>query len=120
VNLGDTYQVDHLWVVVSLPDDDGAVALVNFTGWRSRLDDENCVIQPGEHPFVKKMTIVEYRRARVFSPAHQKAFIDSVLCKPHVPVSARLLDKIQQGALRSDLTSGKVKALITQSLPRQE
>ncbi len=68
MKLCDTYRRDHLWVVSSLPTDDGSVVILSFTTWRFGCD-ENCVIEVGEHPFVKHKTVIAYEKALLLPPA---------------------------------------------------
>ncbi len=64
MNAGDTFKIPqpetsldtHLWVVISDPAADAEnILIVNFT--TSRADsDKACILQPGEHPFVRHET----------------------------------------------------------------
>lgn len=117
MKLGETYHsTGHLWVVASLPDADGAVVMLSLTTHRPRCD-ENCVIEPGEHPFVIRKTVIAYEKALVFDAATQARA--ERLCHRHPPVSAELLARIQQGACASDLTPQKIAKAIRASMIRQ-
>lgn len=119
LTLRDTYKWEHLWVVCSLPDERGAIVIINFTTRRTPSDD-NCIIRPGEHPFVKHDTVMAYEKARILDTGAQKAIVSNpARCPPHVPVSPALLAKIQLGALKSDLTPQKIQAAIERSMQRQ-
>lgn len=114
MNLGDTFKaVDHLWVVVADGATDGALVTVNFTTWRPKCDDENCIVEVGEHPFVKHKSVVAYEKARLLKPAEQAQV--ACLCPSGPRVSAALLEKIQLGGLKSDLLVQKYQARIKQS-----
>lgn len=113
MKLGDTFKSEHLWIVCSLPAADSSVVAVGFTTWRPRCDDENCVIEPGEHPFVKHKTVIAYEKARLLSIAQQQQV--EKLCPAGPPASAALLDKIQLGALKSDLMVAKYQEIIRAS-----
>jgi hypothetical protein len=118
MKLGNTFLIEHLWIVVSLPTAEGHVALVSFTTrrWNS---DASCVVQAGEHPWVKHETVVEYEKARVFDlPTQQKVLANKML-RPQADVSRSLLQRIQLGALSSDLAAQKVQALIKWSMAEQ-
>jgi hypothetical protein len=107
----------HLWVIVATPGGD-ALAF-NFTTRRAvPTCDTSCVIRPGEHPFVRNETVVEYRRG-LLGP--QKAWDDLVRCggaKAHDPVSAPLLLRIQEGALASRFTVQAFQRIIRDLLGR--
>jgi hypothetical protein len=120
VNLGDTFVIEHLWIVATLPASDGSVAMVTFTTWRSPNDDESCIVLPGEHRFVRHKTIVAYKHARVFPPDAQARLLSvPEMCRAHDPVTPKLLDRIQRGALTSDFTPGAVQSLVRESMARQ-
>lgn len=59
--------------------------------------DESCMVQPGEHPFIKNESFVEFRNSRIdpvnnlLDRVKEKTFI------PQDPVSKALLDKIIDG-----------------------
>ena len=119
MNLRDTFRREHLWVVASLPSADGSVVAVNFTT-RKPGCDENCIILPGEHPFIAHETVIAYEKALVWDRAKQ-AFVDAnpKLCPPMAPVSEALLAKIQSGALISDLMPQKMQTMVRDSMARQ-
>jgi hypothetical protein len=119
VNLGDTFVIEHLWIVITLPAGDGSLAMVTFTTWRSPKDDDTCIVLPGEHRFVRHKTVLAYKHARVFPPDAQARTLASGLCRPHDPVTPALLDRIQRGALASDFTPGNVQALVRESMAKQ-
>lgn len=109
------YLLDHLWVVVSSPAHDGGIAMVNFTTYRPPCD-ESCVVDVGDHPFIRHKSIVPYFRAQMSPPAaHAKVKQQP----PGAPVSAALLYRIQYGALVSLATPPKVRAAVANTLPRK-
>ena len=121
MNPGDTF-LDrhpafgtHLWVIVATPGTD-ALAF-NFTTRRpGRHCDTSCMIAAGEHPFVRRETVVEYRRG-VFGP--QKAWEDLARlgsARSSDPVSAVLLLRIQRGTLASKFAAEGFKKIVRQAL----
>jgi hypothetical protein len=119
VNLGDTFVLDHLWVIASLPTSEGLVAGLYVTTWGPR-SDETCELNVGDHPFVRHRSTIAYSAARMFSAAQLETVLTSVICKgTRAAVSAALLERIQAGALASDLTPQKVQRAIAASMPRQ-
>ena len=116
---GDTFLIPdaigpHLHFILSrLPD--GSVILAHFTTRRTYTDD-TCVIQPGEHPFVKKETIVRYDQAYV-CPAANLASLERIIIRKLEPLSGELLARILRGALSSPQTPDKIKNLIRNSTP---
>jgi|ERR1019366_1845646 hypothetical protein len=121
MNLGETYVPNaegaHLWVVITIPDGTGVVLIVNFTSHRPSCD-ESCVVEVGEHPFVKHKTVVAYEKARSCDPKVQAMFKSNASRRD--PVSADLLKRIQEGALKSDLTVKKYQKLVAASVAKQD
>ena len=54
----------HLWVILTAPDAQGLVLLVNFTTLRPH-SDRTVEIQAGDHPFVVHPTVVHFADARL-------------------------------------------------------
>ena len=110
---GDSYYIlDHLWIVVSHPAADGSVAMVNFTTHRPPCD-ETCVVNVGEHPFIKHKTIVAYGFARMV-PA--RAHADVKKQPSGAPVGQKLLERILRAASQSLATPPKVLAAMEATL----
>ena len=65
---GDTFRRSygsHLWVVVSDPDQDpDRVLIVNLTTVRSNCDPA-CILDAGDHPFVKHPSYLLYAESRI-------------------------------------------------------
>ena len=109
MNAGDTFRIpqpgtsldSHLWVVISDPAlDPDKILIVNFT--TSRADsDKACVLQAGEHPFVKHETCVNYAGAKVVSKAILDLLLNKGLLSAHAAVAAALLQRIRDGAANS-------------------
>jgi hypothetical protein len=113
VKTGDTFRIpqpgtsldSHLWVVISDPSIDAEnILIVNFT--TSRADsDKACILQAGEHPFVKHETCVNYAGAKVVAKASIDTLMQKGLLTPHASVSATLLKRIWDGAAASERMS---------------
>jgi hypothetical protein len=121
MKLGETYLVlnkGHLWVVITDPQSDGSVAMVSFTTKRAN-SDLNCVMNVGDHPFIRHETIVAYELARVLDPGQQKHVLaNPSLSPPKAPVSSALLQRIHEGALVSDLTPQKIQKMVRETMKR--
>lgn len=106
---GDTFLApgfdDHLWMVISDPSiDPDHVVIVFFLSWQPQYD-QACVIQAGEHPFVKHATCVEYPAAKVTTNLKLDENVAHGKLKLKVPLSPELLDKIRACAANSDITT---------------
>lgn len=116
MKLGDAFiWREHLWCVISIPNADGIVVLVNFTSHEPGCD-ESCVIEVGEHPFVKQKTVIDYNLAQVFTPAHQRDFLRNA--QTFAGLSDDLIDKIQAGT-DSDLLEDRARKLVIESAKLQ-
>ena len=121
MNLAETFVLNaegaHLWVVITRPDANGSVVIVNFTSHRAGCD-ETCIVEKGEHPFVTHKTVVAYEKARLCEPKAQDLFKKNASTRE--PVKTDLLQKIQKGALESDLMVQKFQALVSASIAEQK
>lgn len=60
----------HLFIVLTKPCRLGRVSMVNITSViPGTTYDQTCVLQPGEHNFIRRLSYVYYRKARVESVA---------------------------------------------------
>ena len=69
MNAGDTIIIplpgtsydSHCWMVISDPEQGDECVIVNFTTWRADKDTA-CVVEAGEHCYVKHKTLVNFER----------------------------------------------------------
>lgn len=106
----------HLFVLilgpVQLPDYGSVphVAMVSFTTLRPGVPhDEACVMQPGEHPFIKHTSYAYYRDVRIERVPHVTAMVQGAIWQAHTPCSPALLARLQQGICASRLVRRDVK-----------
>ena len=96
---------EHLWIVISDPKQNrGKVLLVNFSSVKPSVRfDDACVVDVGDHPYIKKKTFVYYDKARVATDRGLEKEISSgqADASAYDPVSDNLLDRIRQGASTS-------------------
>jgi hypothetical protein len=97
VKVGDTFvdgKYHHLWTVISDPAADSErVVIVNFTKHTTEKE-EDCVVEPGEHPFVKVKTLIQFRDAKCCRLADLETLLKANQLTPHKPVTAALLQRI--------------------------
>jgi len=60
--------------------------------------EANCIMQPGDHPFIVDTTRIAYEYAREWCLTQIEKGIQLGTCRTHADVSHRLLKRIQQGA----------------------
>jgi hypothetical protein len=103
---GDTFlgppPYNHLYVICSDPTIDHAnVLLVSFTTWKPK-EENCCIVQAGEHPFIKHKSCIRYKdpgRASVAGIQHLEKCSN---LKRREPVSPELLARIRSGACKSE------------------
>ena len=116
LNLGDTVMLpkpgqekEHLWALITAPNpESGDAIMVNLTTQRPH-SDITTIIQPGEHPFVDRPTVVFYADARMVNVKRLEQGLGESLVRLHMPLSTDLLQRIQEGLLASRLTPDKIK-----------
>lgn len=121
--LGDTFRLanrdidSHLFIIISDPAlDPDRFVTANFTSWRADKD-QSCIVEIGEHRFIKVRSCVDYRRDRLITLAQYQRFLSSSQLSPHDPVSEDLLLRILDGAkISPHLPLGNRKVLFDQGL----
>src|SRR5437016_6661893 len=91
----------HLWVVLSDPIADPIrIVLVNFTKHRQDKD-QACVLQVGDHPFIRVPTCVEYRRAKIVTNEELETLTGLPQVEIREPLSDDVLQRILAGVHNS-------------------
>lgn len=114
---GDTFHSEldgHLWVVLTEPDSQGRIICVNFTTRHARSDAAT-VCQPGEHRFFTHETVVAYRYAQRYSTKTVTEYLQAGTFSAKEPCSSALLEKVREGALRSDFTPNHIISALRRS-----
>jgi hypothetical protein len=107
---------DHLWVVLSDPRlDDQKVLIVSLTTFRPHKD-RACIIQPGEHDWVRHETCVAYDLARTIALVELHRLHDAGAIVMQPPLSAALLDRVRRRVADSRLPMDYADLLIDQGL----
>jgi len=102
---GDTFRRSygsHLWVVVSDPGrDPNRLLIVNLTTVRSSCDPA-CILNAGDHPFVKHPSYLLYAESRIVTSAEldQKVAAGQIILEPKM--RGDVLARIRQGAAISN------------------
>lgn len=77
----------------------------------ARIDDA-CILQPGEHPFVKSESFIQYRYARDDSSEHLSKCVHEGTFIPQDSASPALINKIKAGLTNSRFVSRHIKDLL--------
>jgi len=91
---------EHLFIIIAIEKGSDVALLVNITSATIACDN-TCCIAIGEHPFVIHDSVINYGDSRITPIANLKYCLKNGMFKGHVPVSGKLLKKIQDGALIS-------------------
>lgn len=103
---------EHIYFVISDPSvGSGEVVFVNLTKWRDDKD-QVCIIEPGDHPFVKERSVVFYSRLVISSEASLTEAISKGLFRIGEPANKEIIAKIQAGCCSSRDTSPRAKELV--------
>jgi hypothetical protein len=97
-------QSSHLWIVLSDPDNSEPpeVAMVNLTSHKEGLD-ETVVLEVGDHPFVRRKTIVNYAGAKIVQAVRLENAIKANLTILHNDrCPSDLLQRIREGVAATD------------------
>jgi hypothetical protein len=107
----------HLWIVVSPPcGENQEVLLVNLTTHDPGYEDCSCILEAGEHPFVRKCTVVNYgergeiRKARVEA---LKLGVERGAISLGVPFQGPVLQRILMGARTSRHIKRKFRLMLS-------
>ena len=112
---GDTFipkKFEHLWIILSDPSlDPENVVIVNFT--THTVDEEQvCIVQRGEHSFIKHKTAVRYRDAKKVSLSILQHLQKTKMLKVNDPLSPTLLARVRRGAAVSAFLPEECKEVL--------
>jgi hypothetical protein len=114
VNCGDTFLTGeddddtlHLWIVLT-PPAEGEVVTVSVTT-RTRKSEALVVLQPGDHSFINRESVIAYAYATIRTVEDIEAAIENGSAKPREPVTSAILERVRAGLLESDFTPNGVR-----------
>lgn len=99
----------HVYFIISDPSQNPSqIVHVNVTtltpdaGEHDPYNDRSCLLYPGEHPRIDRLSCIYYEGAQIGSLAHleHKLFIKAIYLTK--PASSQMLQKMREGALRSE------------------
>lgn len=116
LTIGDTvmlpkpgHEKEHLWALITAPDpESGDAIMVNLTTHRPH-SDTTTIIQPGEHSFVDRPTVVFYADARIVNANTLEQAVRQRVVRQQAALSKELLKRIQGGLIASRFTPDKIK-----------
>jgi hypothetical protein len=96
----------HLWVVITDPDENNQVVIVNLTTKRDG-SDETVILNSGDHRFITRPTVVNYNDARVAPVSALAEYVREY--GNDVDLDNEILKQIQAGVFISSNTKPIVK-----------
>jgi hypothetical protein len=120
VQEGNTFllpgEEDHLWMVISDPVKDlENVIVVRFLSYQE-YTEQTCILESGDHPFVKHKTCVDYAGAGLVTDARLEELKSRGRLKLKANLSPLILAKIREAVPRSRLPLECEKVLEDQGL----
>lgn len=109
LELPESRTLRHLYIVLTHPDGEPEkIVIVNLTSYR-RGSDTTVVLEPGDHPYIRHKTVVNYKDARI-APVEP---IERLLWRQDYELledfDAGLVGQLQQGLMDSPFTPNRVK-----------
>lgn len=101
----------HLWIILSDPNSDGRILLVNCTS-KAPPTDTTVILAPGDHEFIDKPSWIFYALAETPLVTNFEAEIKLGRYKKKQDLSCELLKKLQVGAFASEHTKEKHKEFL--------
>ena len=109
-------EVFHLHIILTDACKDGLHLLAPITSIRKeRFHDPTCVIQAGEHPFIKHESYLAYRLLKIVAGRHIKKCVAGWVFKIKEPVSDILYNRICDGMEPSEFTPLGMKKYYTEN-----
>ncbi len=91
----------HLWIIISDPSiDPDNVLIVNLTSWASGKD-QSCVLRPGDHPWIRHDTCVNYQDSQITTLKKLIAARDGRALTLNAPIDSAVLKRIRDCSLNS-------------------
>ncbi len=106
---------EHLWGVFSEPLD-GEVLIANVTTLR-RHSDRSGILQAGEHPRIRHESCMRYADSKVVAVEQLRLLRGLTVVEPF---SEALVRRVVEGALRSEESPSRVKALLRALAARRD
>ena len=114
--IGDTFllpkpgdDIEHLWVLITAADPTTHNAIMLNVTTRRPHSDSTTVLNPGDHPFVHKPSVIFYADARIVDVRLLDQLVKQGSFKSHAPFDRGVLTRIQNGVQQSRFTPNKIK-----------
>lgn len=100
----------HLWVVMNDECPDGQCLLLMITTiYETRKTDTTCVLNVGDHPFIKHPSYIAYRLAQLSRADHVRKMLAKKYYVSKEDFDVPVFDRIAEGIFQSDRVTGVVR-----------
>ena len=103
---------NHLFFVLNHPDDNTDAVLASLSSMHRRAD-RTCVLRPGDHPFIRHESYIDYRHCRTDCLIHSSKMLESGYWIRCEKAADQLVERIVDGARRSEHTRPRVLKLLS-------
>jgi hypothetical protein len=118
--LGDSFmlpkpghETEHLWVLITQPDPGTHEAIMVSVTTQRPHSDTTTILDVGDHPFVRKASVIYYADARVVDTRLLDAAVQRGAFAAHAAFQAVVIARIQAGVAASPFTPRKIKIAYT-------
>ena len=101
----------HLWIVVTDPFGDPPMVPVVSISTRRPESEDTVVLRSGDHPFVRRESVIFYPDTRMVRADQLEALLQSGAGARHAKCSAELLARVQRGLLDSENVERWIKEM---------
>jgi len=120
LNIGDTFLLAtppndmHLFIVIA-SFQHGNYLCVNITTLRHN-SDTSCILQSGDHPFIKHDSVINYKGAQELNPLEIPNLTKNGKFYKRTAISSTILKKIQYGGINSKRLKKKFKKVLKEAV----
>ena len=117
MKVGDTFlrparstpsETQHLWIVLTDPNSENQVLIVNITSFKS-WQDQTVMLNQGEHPFITQRSCVFYREAEIVDNSKLDEAEKRGAIAKRESCSQDVIDLVRSGVTASPQTKRVIK-----------
>lgn len=108
----------HLHILLTSPSQrhPDKVLMVNLSSFVRGVHDESCILEPGDHPFIKHSSFIPYGLAEIASLKRLMHGIEQEYCHLREPISHAVFERICRGLEQSPRVESDIKKFYRESL----
>ena len=105
--------LQHLFIILTAPIE-GAIITVNLSSCKTKFYDKSCVLEKGDHSFIKHKSYIAYHRSEILKITQLK----NMTIRQLEQVTENVFKRITSGLLKSKQTPNKVKKFFVDYINR--